>query len=272
MRYSATDRARRPIGPARAAVLALASLSATAWPALLHAQQLEADKAPQGKAAPLPYLAGHEVDYRLILGPQPVPASPRDRDDVRTVRQLQHVDRARWDEANLDARFVYPRFDTAFGRPVSRATSPAMIRLLNRTLRDVAATTFAAKAVYSRPRPFQRYQLARVCGEMRAPKPDPRPTGGSSYPSGHSAYGWASALILARLDPSRAASLFERAGDYAQSRLICGVHFPSDVEAGRLVAVAVVSRLDAEPMFQADLAQALAELAAAPDPARPDAQ
>jgi acid phosphatase (class A) len=54
----------------------------------------------------------------------------------------------------------------------------------------------------------------------------------------------------------------KQAEEYMESRLICGAHFPSDVEAGHDVAIAVVSRLDASPEFQADLAKARKELSA----------
>jgi acid phosphatase (class A) len=225
-----------------------------------RAQQLEATARPKDEARPAPYLADRALNYRLVLGAPPPLDSVPDQQDVISVRRLQHVGRARWLSANEDAAFVYPRFDDAFGRPVDRTTSPVMIVLLNRAIRDVSKAAFAAKEHYSRPRPYQRYQLRRICGGSKAPKPEAQPAPGSSYPSGHSAYGWTTALILARLEPDRAEMLFQRADEYAQSRLVCGVHFPSDIAAGRLIATAVVSRLDADPAFQADLEHAKAEL------------
>ena len=82
---------------------------------------------------------------------------------------------------------------------------------------------------------------------------------GSSYPSGHSTRGWTVAMVLARVAPDRAELVLKRAEDYMESRLICGMHFPSDVEAGHDVAIAVVSHLDAAPEFQADLDRARKE-------------
>ena len=49
----------------------------------------------------------------------------------------------------------------------------------------------------------------------------------------------------------------------AMSARNCGVHYPSDVEAGRTVGAALVARLHAEPQFLADMAAAKAELATA---------
>jgi acid phosphatase (class A) len=53
--------------------------------------------------------------------------------------------------------------------------------------------------------------------------------------------------------------LFARALLYQESRLVCGMHFPSDIEAGHEVAIAVVSHLDASREFQSDLAKARKE-------------
>ncbi len=151
------------------------------------AQQLEASARPKDAARVVSYLADREVDFRTVLGAPPAADSVTDRQDIVGVRRLQHVDRTRWQSANEDDAFVYPRFDTAFGRPVDRATSPAMIALLNGAIRDVSATAFAAKEHFSRPRPYQRFQLRRVCGEGKSPRPEAHPVSGSSYPSGHSA-------------------------------------------------------------------------------------
>jgi acid phosphatase (class A) len=52
----------------------------------------------------------------------------------------------------------------------------------------------------------------------------------------------------------------ERAAEYEESRLICGMHFPTDIEAGQVVAAAVVTRLDTTAEFRADVAKARKEL------------
>ncbi len=166
-----------------------------------------------------------------MLGLPPPTDSIEDHADHQAITEFQNVDATRRQTAELDGQFVYPRFVDAFGGPIDRHASPALITLLNRAIRDVSQTTFAAKEKFHRPRPFQRFQLEHVCGEDTAPKPEPNPTQGSSYPSGHSAYGWAVAMILARVAPARADKLMGRAEEYAQSRLVCGVHFPSDIEA-----------------------------------------
>ena len=85
----------------------------------------------------------------------------------------------------------------------------------------------------------------------------------ASYPSGHSMVAWSWGLILAELAPSKADSVLSLGRESGESRVICGVHFISDVEAGRTLGSAMVARLHAEPAFEADLAKAKRELARA---------
>jgi acid phosphatase (class A) len=84
-----------------------------------------------------------------------------------------------------------------------------------------------------------------------------------SYPSGHSALGWGWALVLAEAAPERADAILQRGRDFGQSRLVCNVHWQSDIDNGRLMAAATVARLHADAAFRADLDAARAEVAAA---------
>jgi acid phosphatase (class A) len=83
-----------------------------------------------------------------------------------------------------------------------------------------------------------------------------------SYPSGHTSVGWAWALILAEIAPERADAILSRGYSFGRSRVVCGVHWQSDVHAGRVIAAAVVAKLHSDPVFLAQLAAAGKELAA----------
>lgn len=205
------------------------------------------------------YLSGHEVDFHGVLPGPPAVDSLWDRADQGLIEAYQSVDATRFQMADLDQNQLYPRFQEAFGRPIDKKTSPALVALLDRAIEDVESTANDAKDYFHRPRPFQRLQLQRVCEKSQAPKPEGHPTQGTSYPSGHSVRGWTVVMILARVAPDRSEALMARAQMYEESRLVCGMHFPSDVEAGHEVAIAVVSHLDAASEFQSDLAKARKE-------------
>jgi acid phosphatase (class A) len=88
-------------------------------------------------------------------------------------------------------------------------------------------------------------------------------TTNASYPSGHAMTGWAWGLVLGELAPAKASGLLEAGREIGQSRVVCGVHYLSDVEAGRLLGAAMVAAEHAKPTFRADFAAAKAELARA---------
>ena len=88
----------------------------------------------------------------------------------------------------------------------------------------------------------------------------PAPAFSYSYPSGHSTYGAVTGILLANMVPEKRRELFARAWDYGQSRVVGGVHFPTDVESGRIEATAMVALMMQNAEFRADLAAARVEL------------
>lgn len=226
-----------------------------------HAASPEWETPAVSHKAVKPYLAATDVAER-VLGPPPVEGSLADADDVAAIgRRQAQTPAERWAVAEADADTLYDRFSQVVGTPLTRERFPILIQMLNRSERQVSAPIFAAKDVYKRARPYQRLKLARVCGKDAAPAPDPDAQKRTSYPSGHAAYGWTAALVLAQAAPDKAPAILRRGMDYGESRVICGMHFPSDIVAGQLVATAVVERLASSPEFVADLTCAREELA-----------
>jgi len=83
------------------------------------------------------------------------------------------------------------------------------------------------------------------------------------YPSGHTSIGWAWALILSEVVPERADAIQARGRNYGESRLVCNVHWQSDILEGRFMGAAAVARLHDNAAFQSDLLAARKEIAAA---------
>jgi acid phosphatase (class A) len=84
-----------------------------------------------------------------------------------------------------------------------------------------------------------------------------------SYPSGHTSIGWSWALVLAEAAPEESEAILARGRAFGERRVVCNVHWESDVIEGRFIGAATVARLHAEPAFLADLNAAKSELAAA---------
>ena len=70
--------------------------------------------------------------------------------------------------------------------------------------------------------------------------------------------GWA--LVLSQLAPERAEQILARGRAYAQSRIICNVHWRSDTEAGMSVGSAAFARLQNNALFQATMSVARDEI------------
>ncbi|KAB7776836.1 MULTISPECIES: phosphatase PAP2 family protein [unclassified Xanthomonas] len=251
-----------PVSPACrvrsvAVVLALA-LAACSGPAL---------RAPAPAPAPakaVGYLPAAAVPDSLQLLPAPPAAdSPGEALDMAINREaLALRGSARWQQAARDADLSFPngagQFACALDVAIDAQHTPHLYTLLERSRIDASAATKAAKRRYQRARPFLRNAQA-VCtpGDLD----DLRQSG--SYPSGHSAIGWAWALILSEIAPERATALIARGRNYGESRLVCNVHWQSDVLAGRFIGAATVARLHDDAAFRADLAAARGEIAAA---------
>lgn len=87
------------------------------------------------------------------------------------------------------------------------------------------------KLKYDRPRP---YQLAPMMGkrlDMFIEEP-----GTASYPSGHAMDAWTFAMVLSKKHPSQEREFYGIAHSIGLSRMVAGVHFPSDIRAGKMLA------------------------------------
>jgi len=210
------------------------------------------------------YLSRDELPDSLALVPPPPAegsaALADDADAFRLLTALQATPRGAL--ATQDANLKFPaaagHFACALGISISEQATPNLNMLLRRTLTDAGLSTYKAKDSYKRTRPFVALNAPSCTPtEEAALRKD------GSYPSGHSAVGWAWALVLTQAAPERADALLQRGRAFGQSRGICGVHWKSDIQAGRLMGAATVARLQSNATYRAQLAAAQSEIAAA---------
>lgn len=74
--------------------------------------------------------------------------------------------------------------------------------------------------------------------------------GSGSYPSGHSLYIFVEAGVLAEVFPEHREALMTLAHRAAWGRIQGGVHFPTDVVGGRLLAEILVKEMKESEAFQ----------------------
>ncbi len=193
-----------------------------------------------------------------------LPAPPREGsaaralDDEVSRRSLALRGTPRWAVAAEDADLRFPHaagtFSCALDAPVSEQETPHLYMLLRRTMADAGLSTYAAKNAYRRARPFVVNQQPTCTPAEEA---ELREDG--SYPSGHTALGWAWALVLTELAPEHTDALLGRGRAFGESRIVCNVHWYSDVVGGRVMGAAAVARLHAEPAFRSAMDAARAE-------------
>jgi acid phosphatase (class A) len=212
---------------------------------------------------PAGYLPATALPNSLALLPQP-PATgsaalAMDEETYRQTRAFRGT--PRWDLATQDAELKFPEaagtFSCAIKAPITEKDTPRLYMLLRRALMDAGLSTYRAKNQYKRTRPFVAYKEASC-----TPGEESKLMADGSYPSGHSSLGWAWALILSEIDPEHSDAVLARGRAFSESRVVCGVHWQSDVIEGRFIGASTVSRLHADPVFRADIEAARAELAA----------
>lgn len=208
------------------------------------------------------YFKVSPLDGKAILGPPPTPDSPQGKADRTIFEQTRALEGGpRWKTAIQDNDLwtggALQRFSCALGVDVSDKQTPALWRMLHRLELDVRLIGTPAKRFYDRKRPLIGNDLP-IC----VPREDWMRTN-ASYPSGHAMTAWSWGLIMAEADPRKATEVLALARDSGDSRVVCGVHFQSDVDAGRLLGAAMVARLHDVPEFRSDLVKAKAELARA---------
>lgn len=226
---------------------------------------------PARSAAPIEIRDGRVVGYlpaeslpdsMSLLPPPPAPDSAafvHDEEASLAARTLQGT--ARWSLAARDADLQSPAapgaFSCALGIPITATGTPHLFRLMWRCVADAASAIRSVKEHYRRIRPFV-VNGAPIC----TPEAKAHLSGNGSYPSAHTTIGWSWSLVLAEIAPERADAILSRGLAYGENRIVCNVHWLSDVQAGLVMGAAVAARLHADPAFRADLEAARAEITA----------
>ncbi len=221
------------------------------------------DPASQGKESSTGYLSAEETpDSAHIIPPAPKEGEPRNTADwaiFRATRALEGSDR--WKLAQNDDKYqpadLLKDFSCSIGAELTLQNAPTVAVILGRVGTDAGNAALSAKNMYRRTRPFM-HNPGNICIERSKGLME-----SFDYPSGHASAGWVEGLALAELAPDRATQILQRARGYGESRIVCGLHNWSAVEAGRTNGASVFAALHSSKAFTADMARAREELDAA---------
>jgi len=206
--------------------------------------------APQpGRAGPGDQAPGIAAGLRLdpaalerITGTPPTPGSREEAADLAVLLWLQ---RFRTPEMVAATWLMLDRhvstFSSAVGAELGGST-PALKAGLESFMAPVNAAYGGIKRQQARVRPYLAHPELRPCLP---------PEGTGSFPSGHAVWFRATAELLADLLPERRERLELVGRQGGANRVLCGVHYPSDVEAGQRFGAAAARQIIASPQWRA---------------------
>lgn len=194
------------------------------------------------------YLTGNEEVWRNFP-PKPVLGSPVDQEDLLITLSLQA---SRTEDQKNEAlgdksytiRLMTDVIDAGF-----KTKYPNVYNVLNNADTDSYYINTLIKNENGRLRPFVQHPTLVIPLFT---------TGDFSYPSGHATGLELQARILAQLFPDKSDALRQRARQIADSRVVAGVHYVSDTEAGLALGDLLFTELETKSVFQGDLAKAVA--------------
>lgn len=200
-----------------------------------------------------PYLTAQDLDIVSLLPPPVAAGSVADREQLAVVLRAQRsATPERIEQAKRDAdESVDTMFAAVLGKALPPANLPATTRLFVRLEETGDAVLGPAKTAFKRVRPYLSDP------EIKALV---RPSITGSYPSGHTTHITASAIVMGDIVPEKRDAIWERAHDYAWSRVIGGMHYPNDLDGGGRAGTAIAVALRNSPEFKADFDAARREL------------
>jgi acid phosphatase (class A) len=208
------------------------------------------------QAAPV-FLSPADLDPKLMLPAPPKEGSAAANAELAELDRIQSQ-RTPEEFARADRDFKTRNgsiFAEAVGPAFDLGKLPATAKLLDDVGKDEDTEATIAKDYFQRKRPWLVDGNLKSCSQADTPL--------SSYPSGHSTMGYAMGVVLANLIPAKGPVIMARAADYAENRLICGMHRRRDIQAGQVLGTVVAEILLHKPAFQPEYQAAKHELAAA---------
>jgi len=189
---------------------------------------------------------------QIVLPKPPANSSIRTRRELDMLLQRQN-DRTDQDTKDIEAELNLRGFtwgDIQFADCLNNDEYPATRELLLAANQDLYVVLFTLKHHFDRVRPAELEPRLQPCIDV----PDH-----PAYPSGHSTLAHVFGYLFQELVPEQGEVIRRDAARIAQNREIAGVHYPSDSDAGRLLARQLVDLLLANPEFQKLLDAARAE-------------
>jgi acid phosphatase (class A) len=192
------------------------------------------------ETANAPFLPRTALDLAAMLPPPPPEVSEEAKAEFGMIHQAQNTATSEQKaQAVIDAKEDVFLFQDAVGPNFAAANLPAATLFFRAVAQTEAEFVDSAKQTFGRRRPPLVDATITPCQTSSSP----------AYPSGHATFGWLEAIVLSQMLPEKRDAIYRRAAEYGNHRVVCGVHFPSDVEAGKISAFDIAAALLQSPRF-----------------------
>jgi acid phosphatase (class A) len=189
----------------------------------------------------------------LLLPPPASEGSAEWKHDIQSVIQQQKLVTPEQLSAISDEQHIRIELMTKImGTNFTSEKFPKTFALLTHVYTDTLLITEADKKFWHTRRPYLTDPKVKLLIDPIDASP--------AYPSGHTSSSRVVAEVLGMVVPEKLSALRDRAEMIAEDRIAAGVHYPSDIEAGRMLALLIVGALLQNHDFQNDLAAAREEM------------
>jgi acid phosphatase (class A) len=194
------------------------------------------------------------IEPGQFLPPPPVEGSAAAKAEMKEVNDI--IARSSAAEiaaaAKDDADETPDIFNNAIGFDVK--TRPETFKLPTLAAGEEETDTKRAKLFFHRKRPWVIDPAVKTCTLEKLNQVP------NSYPSGHASLAYSLGVVLTHLMPEKSQAILTRASEYAEHRLVCGMHFRSDIVASQGYGTLLALRLMENPVFMAQMEKAKTEL------------
>jgi acid phosphatase (class A) len=203
-----------------------------------------------------PFSDEKEIVLVDLLLPPPANDSAQTKAELGEVLTIQVTRSPEMEAAAIaDDEGTIWRFVDVIDNPKFASTNlPLVSAFFDRIVATEGAVVDPAKAVWKRPRPHLYSDLVRPVVPLSK---------SGAYPSGHATLGTLMGIVLSMMVPEKRDAIMTRAWVYGHNRLVGGIHFASDIDAGHIAGAVIAQTIMTHDDFKAEFAAARAELRAA---------
>lgn len=200
-----------------------------------------------------PFTTAKEVNLLELLPPPPANDSTKMKAELGEILTIQVTRTPEMEaRAKADAEENVWRYADVINNPkFTKENLPKFSAFFDRVVETEGAVVDPAKDVWKRPRPHLYSDLVKPVVPLSK---------SGSYPSGHTTVGTLMGIVLSNMVPEKKDALMRRAWEYGQNRVIGGIHYPTDIEAGRIAGTVIAQTIMQHDDYKAEFEAAKAEL------------